>query len=87
MVSNEYPQPLAALVRLWRWLRYRCLVCGHRIPLTRIWRIKPHYRYCSVECGCYDGTMSMNVRLKTKSSRILTGKTTERYYPKGEKYL
>ncbi len=86
-MSNTYPQPLAALVRLYRWVRYRCLVCGHRLPLTRIWRIEPHYRYCSITCGCYDGAMAVRSDIKVKDSRVLTGKTTWKWFPKEEKYL
>lgn len=71
---TEYPQPLAAFVRLSRHLRNRCIVCGR-------WGAKRPYRYCSFECGCYDGVMT--VRYKPEhplpKSRILCGRVTEIY--------
>ena len=87
-MSNEYIQPFAALVRVWRWIRYRCLVCGFRVPGTRWWRFEQaHYRYCSITCGCYDGVMAVRTDVKVKDSRVLTGKTTWKRRTREEKYL
>jgi hypothetical protein len=71
---THYPQPLAALVRLYRYLRNRCLVCG-------CFGVDKPYRYCSFECSCYDGVSSVRFKPLTDlpKSRILCGKTTETY--------
>jgi len=55
--------------RLGRWLRYRCLVCGRDCssPIPT-----PHYRYCSLECAAYDGSLK-----EPKKSRVLFGTIKE----------
>lgn len=73
---------LAAIVRLSRYIRRRCLVCGNLSYGIH----KRRYYYCSFSCGCYDGTMSVKVKDLPKP-RILSGKHTRWQEPKEEKYL
>lgn len=85
---NIYRQPIAALVRFYRWIRNRCLVCGGKITGQSYWNSfllvyingqpRPHYRYCQCECAMYDGVMSVrtNPNPPLKKSRILTGENT-----------
>jgi hypothetical protein len=71
---THYPSLLAPFVRLSRYLRNRCLVCGAR-------GVDKPYRYCSFECGCYDGVSRVRFEPEHKlpKSRILVGKTCEVY--------
>lgn len=74
---THWPQPLAAFVRAYRYLRNRCIVCGRR-------GVEKPCRYCSFECGCYDGVASVRYQPEHSlpKSRILCGRTTEVFAPK-----
>jgi len=74
---------LAALVRLSRYIRRRCLVCGNLASGINNRR----YYYCSFTCGCFDGTMSVRTDSKLPKAKIFSGKHTRWWEPKEEKYL
>lgn len=38
------------IIRLWRWLHERCIVCGVQTYSPKFGA----YRYCSLECAAYD---------------------------------
>lgn len=66
--------------RFCRWLTYRCLVCGRsvgsRVPNVVEGKV-PHYRYCSMECGMYDGVMAARADVKVRKSWIFYGRLKE----------
>lgn len=67
-------------VRCYRKIFRKCVVCG----ASMLSQDKKRYWYCSITCGCYDGTMSVRINRDLRNPSYFRGKTYKKRKP--EKY-
>ena len=73
----EFKKIFNPFIRIWRYIFSKCVVCG---------RFSMKYRYCSIECACYDGTFSVKNEKINKPSLFFGHVSNYRKHWKSENH-